>query len=59
VAKADVTEIGWVIGLNFNGDPNNRFNLLSKEGRKGWRAAAGREGEGESGGGSRSSRSGC
>ena len=59
VAKEDVTEIGRAIGLNFNGDPKNSFNLLSKEGRKGWRAAVGREGEGESGGGGRSVRSGC
>jgi len=49
VAKADVTEIGRVIGLNFNGDPNNSFNLLSKEGRKGWRAVVGREEEGKTG----------
>ncbi len=51
VAKVDVTKIGRVIGLNFNGDPNNSFNLLSKEGRKGWRAAVGCEVEGENGGG--------
>jgi len=59
VAKVDVTKIGRVIGLNFNGDTNNSFNLLSKERRKGWRAVVGREGEGESGGGGRSFRSGC
>jgi hypothetical protein len=35
VVKADVKEIGRAIGLTFNGDPHNSFNLLSKEGRRG------------------------
>jgi len=51
VVKADVKEIGRVLGVSFKGDPNNSFSLLSKEGRRGWRAAGGCEMEGESEGG--------
>ena len=37
----DVKEIGNVIGVNFKGDSNNSFNLLSRAGRREWRAAGG------------------
>jgi hypothetical protein len=47
VVKEDVKEIGRVIGVRFKGDPNNSFNLLSKEGRREWRAAGGSEVEEE------------
>lgn len=39
----DVKKLGRVIGVSFKGDPNNSFNMLSKEGRRGWRAASGGE----------------
>jgi hypothetical protein len=59
VVKVAVQEIGRVIGLTYNGDPNNSFNLLSKEGRRGWRAAGGCELEGECDGRGRPIRDGC
>lgn len=37
-ASKDVKEIGKVIGVNFKGDSNNSFNLLSRAGRKERRA---------------------
>ena len=40
-AQKDVTELGKVLGVKFKGDPNNSFNLLTREGRKEWRAAGG------------------
>ena len=46
VVKADVKELGKVIGVSYKGDPNNSFNLLSKEGRRGWGAVGGAEVEG-------------
>jgi len=55
VANADVTGIGTSIGVKFSGDKNNRFNVLSKEGRRELRATVervvSREEEGVSGGG--------
>jgi len=34
-AKADdVRGIGRMVGLNFKGDKNNKFDVLSREGRK-------------------------
>lgn len=39
--KEDVKELGKVLGVKFKSDPNNRFNLLSKEGRKEWRSLGG------------------
>lgn len=41
VAVEDVKEIGKTLGVNFLGDKNNRFNLLSKEGRREWREERG------------------
>ena len=43
VVAKDVTELGKVIGVKFKGDPNNSFNLLSREGRREWRAMGGYE----------------
>jgi hypothetical protein len=34
VASEDVCEIGKVIGLKFNGDKNNMFDVFSGGGRK-------------------------
>jgi len=39
----DVRELGKVVGLDFNCDISNKFNLLSREGRRDWRAAGGCE----------------
>jgi len=39
----DVKEIGMTVGLKFNCDTMNSFNLLTKEGRRVWRAAGGGE----------------
>ena len=47
----DVEELGKVIGVNFKGDSNNSFNLLSRAGRKEWRAAVGGDVTGEGVGG--------
>jgi len=41
VAAEDVREIGTSLGVKFNGDINNRFNLLTKEGRRELRAEKG------------------
>jgi len=46
VIMTNVKEIGKVFGVSFNGDPNNSFNLLTKAGRRGWRAAGGVDVEG-------------
>lgn len=59
VVKADVKEIGLVIGVSFKGDPNNSFNLLTKEGRRGLRTAGGSEMEGEGVRGGRVEEEGC
>jgi len=40
-AAEDVREIGRSLGVKFNGDINNRFNLLSREGRKELKAKRG------------------
>ena len=40
-AAEDVREIGRSLGVKFNGDINNRFNLLSREGRKELKAERG------------------
>lgn len=42
-AVDDVKDIGKKVGLTFNCDTGNNFNLLTKEGRKEWRAAGGSE----------------
>jgi hypothetical protein len=43
-AKADdVQDIGKAVGVSFKCDTSNSFNLLTKEGRKGWQAASGVE----------------
>jgi len=39
----DVRDIGKAVGVRFQCDTSNSFNLLTKEGRKGWRAAGGGE----------------
>jgi len=39
--KEDVNELGKALGVKFKGDPNNSFNLLSREGRKEWRSMGG------------------
>ena len=39
--KEDVIELGKVLGVKFKGDPNNSFNLLSREGRTEWRSMGG------------------
>ena len=41
VATEDVREIGLSLGVNFKGDKNNSFNLLTREGRKEWRPGRG------------------
>ena len=53
VVKADVKKIGRAIGVSFKGDPNNSFNLLTKEGRREWRVTGGSEMEEEGVGGER------
>jgi len=55
-AAADVSSIGGLIGVKFNGDNNNRFNVLSKEGRRCLREEVGRI---LAKGVSKESRSGC
>jgi hypothetical protein len=39
VAKADVRDLGQTVGVKYQCVTNNSFNLLTKEGRKEWRAA--------------------
>jgi len=58
VAK-DVKDIGKVIGVSFKGDPNNSFNLLTRAGRREWRAAGGTKVTGEGVGGLLSEGDGC
>jgi len=41
--SADVRELGKVVGLHYQCDTSNSFNLLSKKGRREWRAARGCE----------------
>jgi len=41
VVKDDVKEMGKVLGVKFNDNPNNSFNLLTREGRKEWRSVGG------------------
>ena len=41
VVEDDVKVIGKTLGVNFKGDNNNSFNLLSKEGKREWRAGKG------------------
>jgi hypothetical protein len=43
VLLTDVRELGKAVGLEYLCDTTNSFNLLSKEGRRGWRAAGGCE----------------
>jgi len=57
--KADVKDLGKVIEVSYKGDPNNNFNLLSKEGRRGWGALGGSEVEGEAVEGFRGEDGGC
>jgi hypothetical protein len=40
----DVRGIGKAVGVQYRCDTNNSFNLLTREGRKEWRAAGGGEG---------------
>lgn len=35
----DVRELGKVVGVKYQCVTNNRFNLLTREGRREWRAA--------------------
>lgn len=39
--EKDVRDIGTNLGVKFKGDKNNRFNLLTKEGRRELRAERG------------------
>jgi len=39
VVKADVKDVGKVVGVKYHCDTKNSFNLLTREGRKEWRAA--------------------
>jgi len=41
VAEADVKDIGKTVGVSFNCDTSNSFNLLTREGRKGWQVVGG------------------
>jgi len=41
-AAADASGIGSLIGVKYLGDTNNRFNVLSKEGRRCLREEVGR-----------------
>jgi hypothetical protein len=43
LVKVDVRELGKVVGVKFNCDTANKFNLLSRDGRREWRAAGGCE----------------
>jgi hypothetical protein len=43
IAVEDVWGIGKAIGVKYKGDKMNRFNLLSRAGRREWRAAGGVE----------------
>jgi hypothetical protein len=43
VAKDDVKDLGKVVGVKYHCDTKNSFNLLTREGRKEWRAAGGGE----------------
>jgi len=38
---ADVSDLGKVVGVKFQCDTSNSFNLLTREGGKEWRAARG------------------
>jgi len=38
-----VKDIGKAVGVKFNCDTGNSFNLLTKEGRKEWRSVGGGE----------------
>ena len=42
VAAADASGIGSLIGVKYSGDNNNRYNVLSKESRRGLREEVGR-----------------
>jgi hypothetical protein len=44
--KEDVKELGKAVGVKVNCDISNSFNLLSREGRREWRAAGGIEKQG-------------
>jgi len=39
----DVRDIGKAVGVSFKCDTSNNFNLLTREGRKGWRVVGGGE----------------
>jgi len=41
--QEDISELGKVVGVKVNCDTSNSFNLLSREGRREWRAAGGIE----------------
>jgi hypothetical protein len=41
--QKDVRDLGKIVGVEFNCDTTNSFNLLSREGRKKLRAAGGGE----------------
>jgi len=39
----DIRDLGKVVGLKFNCDTSNKFNSLSRDGGREWRAAGGCE----------------
>jgi len=39
--EEDVKDIDRTVGVSFTCDTSNSFNLLTREGRKGWRATGG------------------
>ena len=41
MAKEDLRAIGLSLSVDFKGDKNNSFNMLSKESRKEWREGRG------------------
>lgn len=41
LAKEDIREVGKYLGVIFKGDNNDSCNLLTREGRKEWRAGRG------------------
>ena len=47
----DVKELGKIVGVKYLCNTTNTFNLLSREGRREWRAARGSEVAGDVDGG--------
>jgi len=59
VVAEDVRDISKAVGVKFKCDTSNSFNLLTKKGRREWRAAGGDNDVNEVVGGSGSGGGGC